>query len=160
LSPQGIRQVKREIRVLGVAARRDPVGFFVVGVVYRGGLWLDGVIRNRSAGTLSEAIEGMLAGSPHLGQVRVILLSRTNLPADEEISIEELSTRTGRPVIMLGEGGYSFKSGAEKTPYSVAGVSHWSAEAILKTTTREELNPEALRVAELTISALHAERDA
>ncbi len=160
MSPQSIRQVKREIRVLGVAARRDSAGFLVVGVVYRGGLWLDGVMRIRSGGTLPEAIAGMLAGSPHSGQVRVLLLSRANLPADAEVSIEELSTGTGRPVIMLGEGEYSFRSGAEKTPYSAAGVSRWSAEAILKTTTREGAIPEALRVAELAISALHAERDA
>ncbi len=160
MSPQGIRQVKKEIRVLAVAARRGSAEFLVVGVVYRGSLWLDGVMKIRSGRTLSDAIAGMLEGSPHSGQVRVLLLSRANLPTDAEVSVEELFARTGRPVIMLGEGEFTWKLGAERTPYSVAGVSHWSAEEILKTTTREGVIPEAIRVAGLTLSGLQEGADA
>jgi len=40
-----IRQVKKEIRVLGIAVKPSirEEQFYAVGVVFRGGLWLDGV---------------------------------------------------------------------------------------------------------------------
>lgn len=159
MSPQRIRQVKREIRVLGVAARRRVDGFLVVGAVYRGSLWLDGVLRGQ-AGNLTEAVAGMLLGSPHVGQVRVVLLSRTNLPIDANISVEELSAKAGKPVIMLEEGGLTLKVGSERIPCSVAGLSCWSAEAVIRAATREGAIPEALRTAALTLSGLLKAEDA
>jgi endonuclease V-like protein UPF0215 family len=159
LSPQRIRQVKREIRVLGVAARRRADGFLVVGAVYRGSLWLDGVLWGH-AGDLAEAIVEMLLGSLHEGQVRVILLSRENLPADAKVAVEELSAKAGRPVIILGEGELTFKAGSERIPYSVAGLSRWSAESGIRAATREGAIPEVLRVAALTLSGLPEAEDA
>jgi len=159
LSPQRIRQVKREIRVLGVAVRRWADGFLVVGAVYRGSLWLDGVLWGH-AGDLAQAIVEMLLGSPHAGQVRVMLLSRANLPTDAKVSIEELSAKVGRPVIMLGEGELTFKMGSERISYSVAGLSRWSAESVIRTTMKEGAIPEALRVAALTLSGLPEAKDA
>jgi endonuclease V-like protein UPF0215 family len=159
LSPQGIRRVKREIRVLGVAARREAGGFLVVGVVYRGGLWLDGAIWWK-AEDLEGAIAEMLKGSPHSGQVRVILLSRANLPTDVIVSVEKLSAEVGKPVILLGEGELKLKIGAERLQCSVSGLSRWVAEDVLKTVTPEGSVPEALRVAALILSGLPEPEDA
>ena len=164
MTPQRIRQIKREIRVLGVAARRDPGRFTIVGVVYRGSLWLDGVLKAHSEGDdITGTIAEMLTRSPHSGQVRVILLSHANLPAEAKISTAELYAKTGKPVILLGstEGTIlTWKNRGEKTVFSAEGLSRWSAEGVLKTSTREGATPEALRVAALTLSALPEGLDA
>ena len=158
MAPQRLRQIKREIRVLGIAAKHDPAGFTIVGAVYRGSLWLDGVLKARSEGDdITQAIADMLTRSPHSGQVRVILLSHANLPAEVKVSTTELYAKTGKPVILLGDAegsAFTWKNRGEKTVISAEGLSRWSAEGVLKTSTREGAAPEALRVAALTLSTL------
>ena len=80
MTAQRLRQVKREIRVLGVAASRVGEDSIVVGVVYRGSLWLDGVMKTTTReADLTDALIGLVKGSPHYGQIRVILLSKTRM---------------------------------------------------------------------------------
>jgi endonuclease V-like protein UPF0215 family len=164
LAPQRLRQIKREIRVLGVAARRGSCGYTIIGVVFRGSLWLDGVMRARSEETdITEPVAEMLAASPHSGQVRVILLSKENLPTEIRVSTEELSAKTGRPVILLGDtvgNTFTWRSGDEEAAFSAVGLSRWSTEGVLRASTREGVTPEALRLAALTLSALPEELDA
>ena len=82
-----LRQIKSEIRVIGVAVQCDPVGVTIIGVVFRGRLWLDGVLKTRSAGVdVTEAVSEMIKRSQHYGQIRVILLSRISLPMEVKIS--------------------------------------------------------------------------
>ena len=164
MAPQRLRQIKREIRVLGVAARCNSGGYAIIGAVYRGNLWLDGVMRTCSVEKdITEPIVKMLADSPHSGQVRVILLSRENLSTEIHVSKEELSAKTGRPVILLGNAAgttFTWRSGDKKVSFSAVGLSHWSAEGVLRASTREGVTPEALRIAALTLSALPEELDA
>ncbi len=161
MAPQRLRHVKREIRVFGVAARREDLGYLIVGIVFRGSLWLDGVLKaTSSSADLTDAIAEMLRGSPHSGQVRVILLNRDMLPGEASVSIEKLSDETGKPVIILGaasSGGektYTLVRGDDAVEYSTTGLGRWTAEGVLKAATREGIVPEALRVAALTLSAL------
>lgn len=154
MTPQRLRQVKREIRVLGVATRRDARGYTNVGVVYRGSRWLDGALMAHSdSDNLTQAIANMLINSPHSGQVRVILLNIHNLPSESCIDTSELYAKTGKPVILLGEGAsVVWRSLGEEMPYTVEGLGRWTAEAVLKASTREGAYPEALRVASLILS--------
>ncbi len=156
MTPQRIRQVKREIRVLGVAARRVVKGYIIIGIVYRGNLWLDGALLAHSdSDDLTIATADMLAGSTHSRQVRVILLSRHNLPSEASIDASELYAKTGKPVIILGNGTlWVWKTGGKEIPYTAEGLDRWTAEAVLRASTRECVTPEALRVAALTLSAL------
>ncbi len=158
MAPQRLRQIKREIRVLGVAVGRDWTGFTIIGAVYRGNLWLDGVLRAHSQDTdVTQAIADMIADSPHAGQIRVILLSRDRLEG-ATVSTPELHAKTGKPVIMLGETRgttFTWKKGDEGAVFSGEGLGRWSAEGVLKASTREGVTPEALRVAALTLSAIH-----
>jgi endonuclease V-like protein UPF0215 family len=158
LASQRLRQTKREIRVLGIAVGSNPRGFDVIGVVYRGALWLDGVLRAHSGDNdLTQAIADMVMSSPHSGQIRIILLSEANMPVGTRVSMEVLHARTGKPVIFLWkEEGSAFywRRGGEKVAFSAAGLGRWSAESVLKVATRGEVTPEALRVAALTLSAL------
>lgn len=145
-----------------MAARRDGGGYEVFGVVYRGSLWLDGVMKAHSESSdLTNAITDMLASSPHSGQVRIILLSQHSLPSEARVDASELYTRTGKPIIILGDGGsWTWKKGGEEIKYSAEGLSRWTAEAIIRVSAREGATPEALRVASLTLSAFTRGLDA
>ncbi len=61
-----LREVKKEIRVLGIAARSRPgSAIHAVGVVYRGRLYLDGVMRTSSTGPdITEEVAAMIVESP------------------------------------------------------------------------------------------------
>jgi len=58
LAIKRLRQIKKEIRVIGVAAKCDAGGITIIGVVFRGNLWLDGVLRTRSVGADNGAHSG------------------------------------------------------------------------------------------------------
>jgi len=102
------RSVKPEIRVLGI-----DDGIFVphakgvvdvVGVVYRGGYWLDGVMRTEVEvdGTdATEKIASMIMGSPHYDQVRVVVLNGVTFAGFNVVDIRELSKKVGLPVIAV-----------------------------------------------------------
>jgi hypothetical protein len=100
--------VKPEIRVLGVD---DGVfiphvkGFApVVGVVFRGGYWLDGVMCTRVEvdGTdATDKIASMIVGSPHHKQLRVIMLNGVTCAGFNIVDIKKLNVKTGLPVIAV-----------------------------------------------------------
>ncbi len=148
MTPQRINQVKKEIRILGVAAKHNTGDYTVVGAVYRGSRWLDGVMYRHSS-DLTQAISEMLSHSPHKGQVRVIIVSRENLPPDTQIDVSKLYEKIGKPIILLNG-----------DHYVATGIGKWTTEAILKTSTRDRPTPEALRVASMALSALAAAEDA
>jgi len=103
-----IRTVKPEIRVLGI-----DDGVFtphsnelvdVVGVVYRGGHWLDGFMRTKvmvDGLDATEKLAEMITRSPHYKQLRVILLNGVTLAGFNVVDIEELCQRVKLPVIAV-----------------------------------------------------------
>jgi endonuclease V-like protein UPF0215 family len=100
--------VKPEIRVIGV-----DDGVFtphgkgladVVGVVFRGGLWLDGVMKTvvtvdgmDATGKIAE----MIKASPHYAQIRVIMLNGVTFAGFNVVNIKQLSMLTDLPVIAV-----------------------------------------------------------
>ena len=158
MASQRLRHIKKEIRVLGVAARHSSRGYTIVGVIYRGNLWLDGVLKAHSEeADITDTLVHMLVDSPHLGQVRVIIMSGENLPTGVSVSTRELSAKTGKPVILMNdtvEATFTWHKGDQKATFSAVGLSRWSAEEVLKASTHEGVTPEALRLAALTLSAL------
>ena len=102
------RSVKPEIRVLGiddgvfVPHTKDVVD--VVGVVYRGGYWLDGVMRTEVEvdGTdATEKIASMIRDSPHYDQIRVVVLNGVTLAGFNVVDIKKLFKKVGLPVIAV-----------------------------------------------------------
>ncbi len=103
-----IRRVKPEIRVLGV-----DDGVFVphskgvatvVGVVYRGGHWLDGVMRTEveiDGMDATEKIESMITASPHYDQLRVVMLNGVTFAGFNMVDIKKLFERVRLPVITV-----------------------------------------------------------
>jgi endonuclease V-like protein UPF0215 family len=99
--------IKKEIRVLGIASaspRRDGASTHVVGVVYRGNRWLEGVMRTvvpRDEWNLTPGIVKMVTKSPHLPQLRLIVLDELFTKSGSYIDIETLSRKTGLPVVAV-----------------------------------------------------------
>jgi len=102
------RSVKPEIRVLGiddgifVPHTKDMVD--VVGVVYRGGYWLDGVMRTEVEvdGTdATEKIASMIRDSPHYDQIRVVVLNGVTLAGFNVVDIKKLFKKVRLPVIAV-----------------------------------------------------------
>ncbi len=103
-----IREVKPEIRVLGI-----DDGVFtphseeladVVGVVFRGGYWLDGFMHTRvqvDGMDATDKLAHMITESPHYQQLRVIMLNGVTLAGFNIVDIAELDERVKLPVIAV-----------------------------------------------------------
>ena len=168
MQPVRIRQVKREIRVLGVAASVQDGSTRVVGVVFRGARWLDGVMSAESPGVdLTRTIIDMVKGSPHRKQVRVIMLHSGLMPGGSRVDPERMFSETSKPVIILGAkslgamtdpdmGHLTWGRGVKAVDVAYIGLRERDAEAILGVATGGGPTPEALRVAELIIRGLQA----
>jgi endonuclease V-like protein UPF0215 family len=153
-----IRQVKEEIRVLGLAVSNTINGKCIVGAVFRGRLWLDGVIsRIALEFDLSEDIIEMVKTSKHYGQVRVVMIDELTLPPDASVDPYKLAESLGKPVLFLHalsdmiDGRYMFMwRDRLVTP---VGLNEKDALRILEVTTRDS-KPEVLRVANTIASSI------
>jgi len=108
LVPKRFRSIKPEIRVLGiddgefVPRTRGTVD--VVGVVYRGGYWFEGVMRAEitiDGLDATEKIAAMIENSPYYGEVRVVVLDGVTFAGFNVVDISVLSRLTGLPVISV-----------------------------------------------------------
>ena len=109
--------VKKEIRILGVSEVKnfkfeDGVGILpdgismLIGVVFRGGLWLDGVMKTEITlgGTDStERIVNMVKGSRHYGQLRLMMLDGVIYADGNIVDMCRLFKETSIPVIAIYE---------------------------------------------------------
>ena len=167
MQPIRIRQVKKEIRVLGVAAAGHDGLTRVVGVVFRGARWLDGVLSATSKDAdLTRMIVEMINGSPHRKQVRVMMFQAEMIPKGVKIDTIKISSETSKPVIILGAKGlggvqadpntgyFTWGKGADAVEVAYLGLRERDAEAVLRVSTREGSTPEALRVAGLILGAI------
>ena len=100
--------IKREIRILGIACAsphpRNLASTQVVGVVYRGSRWLEGVMRTvipREQTNLTSKIAKMAIKSPHYPQLKVIVLDESITRSGSYIDIEALSSKTRLPVVAV-----------------------------------------------------------
>jgi hypothetical protein len=109
------RTIKPEIRILGV----DDGPFIlhrgyapVVGVVFRGGYWLDGVLSTKirvDGFDATDKIAAMIRDSPHYRQVRVIMLDGVTFGGFNVVDIKELHALTNLPVIVVTRDKPSFR---------------------------------------------------
>jgi endonuclease V-like protein UPF0215 family len=100
--------IKAEIRVLGVDDGKfipQTIGnVIVVGVVFRGGGWLDGVMHTSvtiDGFDATEKIASMIKSSPHSKQLRLIMLNGITFAGFNVVDIKKLNFATGLPVIVL-----------------------------------------------------------
>ena len=105
---KSFRVIKPEIRVLGV----DDCPFIphtkgqvpVIGVVFRGGYWLDGVLHTKimlDGFDATEKIASMITSSPHYKQLRVIMLNGVTFAGFNIVNIKTLNAATKLPVMTV-----------------------------------------------------------
>ena len=108
MNHKNLRVIKPEIRVLGV----DDGKFTphtesqvpVIGVVFRGGYWLDGVMHTKIAVDgfdATDKISSMITLSPHHKQLRVIMLNGITFAGFNVVDIKTLNAATRLPVIAV-----------------------------------------------------------
>lgn len=108
MAQKRFRVIKPEIRVLGVddgVFKPRTRGFVpVIGVVFRGGYWLDGVMHTKIKVDGTDAtrkIASMVINSPHHKQLRVIMLDGITFAGFNVVDIKELNAKTSLPVITV-----------------------------------------------------------
>lgn len=102
------RVVKPEIRIIGVDdgvhIPRVKSLVLIVGVIFRGGYWLDGVISAQirvDGFEATKAIAKMITNSAHYKQLRVIMLNGVTFGGFNIVDITELNELTKLPVIAV-----------------------------------------------------------
>ncbi|MFB3888844.1 MAG: DUF99 family protein [Candidatus Bathyarchaeia archaeon] len=103
-----LRVVKSEIRVLGIDDGKftphSKEQVLVVGVVFRGGYWLDGVMHTTvgvDAFDATSRITDMVTSSPHCKQLRVLILNGITLAGFNIVNIKALNEEMTLPVIAV-----------------------------------------------------------
>jgi endonuclease V-like protein UPF0215 family len=107
-SPKAFRVIKPEIRVLGIDdgkfIPRTQGDVLVVGVVFRGGCSIDGVMHTKitiDGLDATEKLTQMINGSPHRHQLRLVMLNGVTLAGFNLVDIKRLNVDTGLPIIAL-----------------------------------------------------------
>jgi hypothetical protein len=103
-----IRAVKPEIRILGiddgVFTPHTKGTVDVIGVVFRGGYWLDGVMKTQveiDGMDATEKIASMILESPHYDQLRIVMLNGVTMAGFNVVDIERLYQKVKLPVIAV-----------------------------------------------------------
>ncbi|MCW4010788.1 MAG: DUF99 family protein [Candidatus Bathyarchaeota archaeon] len=108
MSRRVFRVVKPEIRVLGVDDSpfvfRSKAQTLVVGVVFRGGYWLEGAMSTQITVDGADAtpkISSMIKASPHYKQLRVVMLNGVTFGGFNVVDIKALNAETNLPVLAV-----------------------------------------------------------
>ena len=147
--PKKFRVIKPEIRVLGVddgVFTPHVKGFApLIGVVFRGGYWLDGVMSTKVEvdGFDSTAkIGAMVVNSPHCKQLRVMMLDGVTFAGFNVVDIKKLNAETGLPVIAVTREKPNFKDIREALRNLPQSEKRWravlNAGKILEVSTRSK----------------------
>jgi uncharacterized protein len=106
--PKSFRIIKPEIRVLGIDDGKfvpHTQGFvIIVGVVFRGGYSIEGVMHTKVAIDgldATEKLASMINGSPHRRQLRLVMLNGVTFGGFNVVDLEKLNLETRLPVIAL-----------------------------------------------------------
>jgi len=101
-------QIKPEIRILGVDdgpfEPKSKGEVPLVGAVFRGGRWLEGVLKAhiKQDGTdVTERLIDMVNRSRHRGQLRVLMVDGATFAGFNVLDAKEVFRKTGLPVIVI-----------------------------------------------------------
>jgi len=97
--------IKKEARILGLAAttkrlQRVPV----IGIVYRGNQWLDGIFKCQVQRGPRERLSGLVQAivqSRQYSQIHAVILPRENLAPGIRIEISDFSRKINLPVLSI-----------------------------------------------------------
>jgi endonuclease V-like protein UPF0215 family len=168
-----IGHVKKEIRLMGisVSGRAHEDRFSIVGVVLRGGLWLDGIVWSqfrRNQKDILEKTAEMILKSKFFKELRVVILCSELVRRFRSQGLLRFVEILGLPIIAVVDDRTSrfdqvlrCKSILVKVRKGrflslCMGLTQDEAEAILRISWEAGRVPEPLRIAHLVASALDA----
>jgi len=164
---------KRESRILGLSGTRIKGKIVIVGVVFRGSLWLDGVVTSIvdiAERSLNSEVSRTIESTKQFSQLHAVILSQ-RLVIKKGISIVELSRRIRRPVIQPSKRAKKrrprkFASAVKDLDLvvngkhvvvSAAGIGREEAEQLYRIACSPNCKvPEAVRVADLIAKELNS----
>ena len=101
-------RIKPEIRILGIddgPFEPDYRGKVpLVGVVFRGGRWLDGIMITqieKDGLDATDRLVEMVKGSRHLDQLRILMVDGVTFAGFNVLDVREVFKRTGLPVVVI-----------------------------------------------------------
>jgi len=161
--------LKKEIRILGIAATDSKSERRLVGIIFRGNLWLDGIL-TCSFDTHTDYISDIartILKSRQYSQIRVIISRENSLPKGL-LDLRKLSLETHLPTISIKSKNHSqsttkyqtkqyvcIQKGRKKVTAQTLELDKRAASEIYLIACRgNSLVPEALRTAELITVAL------
>ncbi|MCD6547553.1 MAG: DUF99 family protein [Nanoarchaeota archaeon] len=102
------KEIKSEIRIIGIDDSPFKKGkkqkVLVIGAVFRGGKWLEGVLSTKvtlDGLDATNKIANMINKSKHKGQLQIIMINGIAVAGFNVIDIKKLYEKTGLPVIVL-----------------------------------------------------------
>jgi endonuclease V-like protein UPF0215 family len=122
--------IKREIRILGIddsALLTEKV--MIVGTVFRGGDWMDGVLRSditKDGLDATDVICRMITRSKHYGQIRAVMLDGITYAGFNVVDIQKLYRQTGIPVIVVMRSKPDFEKIKSALKYFPDGEERWA----------------------------------
>ncbi len=106
--PKSFRIIKPEIRVLGIDDGKfvpHTQGIvIIVGVVFRGGYSIEGVMHTKvviDGLDATEKLASMINGSPHRRQLRLVMLNGLTFGGFNVVDLKKLNMETRLPIITL-----------------------------------------------------------
>lgn len=121
--------IKREIRILGIddsALLSEKV--MIVGAVFRGGDWMDGVLRSditKDGLDATDVICSMITRSKHYGQIRAVMLDGITYAGFNVVDIQKIYRQTGIPVIVVMRSKPDFEKIKSALKYFPDGEERW-----------------------------------
>ena len=165
--------IKREARILGLAAAsRGLQQIPVIGIVFRGNLWLDGIltcqIRPKEPDCMAELV-GAILQSRQYSQIHAVILPGEVLVSGVRFDISDFSHKIDLPVISIARRAlyrkgpshrkpmpksrtdyFGFKIAGRLVPVKVSGISREETREIFDVACVEgQQIPEAVRVAKM-----------
>jgi len=122
--------IKPEIRILGIddsALLTEKV--MIVGAVFRGGDWIDGVLRSeitKDGLDATEVICNMIKKSKHYGQIRTVILDGITYGGFNVVDIQTLYRETGIPVVVVMRSYPDFEKIKSALKYLQDGEERWT----------------------------------
>ncbi|HII92786.1 MAG TPA: DUF99 family protein [Methanosarcina sp.] len=121
--------IKPEIRILGI----DDSALFnekvmIVGAVFRGVNWIDGVLRSeitKDGLDATEVICEMIKKSKHYGQIRTVILDGITYGGFNVVDIQMLYRETGIPVVVVMRSYPNFEKIKSALNYFSDGAERW-----------------------------------
>jgi len=108
LVPKRFRSIKSEIRIVGIDdgrfVPRSKGTVNVVGVIYRGNYWFEGVMRTTvtiDGLDATEKMAAMIKNSPFYGELRVVFLDGVSFAGFNVVDLSQLSSVIDLPVISV-----------------------------------------------------------